>query len=81
MPDFEVGDEVNVRFDKSIVTAVREHRGGGCSITALTADVEFTFDVAAADTTVEKTGVWHDLRRCPQCSHALKECAHRDQHA
>jgi hypothetical protein len=77
---FGIGDEVNVSFAKSIVTGFSPYRGGR-SITVQTADAEITFDVDAADTSVTKTGVWHDMRRCPQCSHPLAECPHRDQYA
>jgi predicted RNA-binding protein with PIN domain len=76
---FEIGDEVDVRFDRAIVTGVHL-RAGRCALTVLTADVEFTADVGAADTFIEKTGAWHDLRRCPQCSHTLKDCAHSGQY-
>lgn len=79
MTEFKIGDEVDVRFDKTIVTAVQKY-GGGLVLTVQTADVEVIFDPSAADTSVEKTGVWHDWRRCPQCSHPLAECAHREQY-
>jgi hypothetical protein len=80
MAEFKIGDEVDVRFDKSIVTAVQTHGGNGLVLTVQTADTEITFDYWAADTSVKRTGVWHDMRRCPQCSHPLAECAHRDQY-
>jgi hypothetical protein len=72
---FEIGDEVDIRFDKSIVTGVRRWKGG-CAITVQTADAQFTFDVGAADTAVSKTGVRHDLQRCPICHHGPDHCWH-----
>ena len=78
--DLRIGDEVDITFNKSIITGVRRW-GGQCAITVLTADVEFTFDVDAADTHVTRTGVVHDLRRCPECGHQLTLCMHRDTYA
>lgn len=51
---FEIGDEVDIRFDRSIITGVRRWKGG-CAITVQTADTEFSFDVDAVDTTVAKS--------------------------
>ncbi|GAA0550023.1 hypothetical protein GCM10010172_35100 [Paractinoplanes ferrugineus] len=75
---FEIGDEVDVTFEKSIVTGVRRWRGG-CAITVLTADTEFSFDVQAVDTTVTRTGVRHDLLRCLQCGHSGTHCIHASE--
>ena len=60
---FEIGDEVNIRFDKSIVTGVRRWKGG-CAITVQTADTEFSLDVDAVDTTVRKLTTPPVANRC-----------------
>ncbi len=51
---FAIGDEVDVRFDRSIVTDVQKSAGGH-TLTVQTASAEVTFDLGANDTFVERT--------------------------
>jgi ribosomal protein L21E len=52
---FEIGDEVNISFDRSVVIGVERWKGG-CAITVQTAGPRITVEVGAVDATVVKVG-------------------------
>jgi hypothetical protein len=75
-PKFRVGQEVNISFTASIITAAQ--RG---ELTVQTASVEFQLDPDAVDITITPTGVVHTWGRCPQCSRPIDECGHQTKEA